>query len=261
MVDAYNFISSWQLFPEKGTYEFGSRPKSGIYRIELGESKRQLLVSMNWVTLEDQAFTSGYSVVPNGEEHPVDNYEIADTIKSSFLDMISFEIFFYKSPKPVLHVLHEITPKGYLKITQKHFQFDGQTLTNVEIYHKQLSVLPYSASVAGALIKPNEEGIIRHHALTAMEEQTNMQLTQIRQQIELLAIQAKEIQQRKELSMIIYDAKLSFSPVIGQNYYLYEKPDSTYLVSMISPKEWGDRNPYRSVASVRLLADHTWKEV
>jgi hypothetical protein len=35
MVDAYNFLASWQLFPEKGTYEFGSRPKSGIYKIEL----------------------------------------------------------------------------------------------------------------------------------------------------------------------------------------------------------------------------------
>ncbi len=157
---------------------------------------------------------------------------------------------------------HEITPKGYLKITQKHPQPDGTTRTNVEIYHRQMSVLPYSASVSGALIKPNEEGIIRHHALTAMEEQTNMQLTQIRQQIELLAIQAKEIQQRKELSMIIYDAKLSFNPVIGQTYYLYEKEDGTHLVSMVGPREWGVKIPYKSfVAAVKLLADHTWKEV
>ena len=261
MVDAYNFISSWQLFPEKGTYEFGSRPKSGIYRIELGEGKKQLNISMNWVTLEDQAFTSMYRILPNGEEYSFDDVDIADTVKSSFTDLISFEILFYRSQQLVFHVLHEITPKGYLKVIQKRFLPDGQALTNSEIYHKQLSVMPYSASVAGALIKPNEEGIIRHHALTAMEEQTNMQLTQIRQQIELLAIQAKEIQQRKELSMIIYDAKLSFSPVIGQTYYLYEKSDSTYLVSMISPKEWGNKNPYKSVASVRLFADHTWKEL
>ena len=64
----------------------------------------------------------------------------------------------------------------------------------MEIYHKQLSVLPYSASVSGAVIKANEEGIIKHKALTAMEEQTNMQLEQIRKQIELLALQAHEIQ-------------------------------------------------------------------
>lgn len=89
-----------------------------------------------------------------------------------------------------------------------------------------------------------------------------MQLTQIRQQIELLAIQAKEIQQRKELSVIIYDAKLSFSPVIGQIYYLYEKDDGSHLVSMVGPKEWGPKIPFKAfVAAVKLLADHTWKEV
>ena len=262
MVEAYNFLASWQLFPEKGTYEFGARPKSGNYRIEFGESKKQLTISMNWVSLEDQAFTSQYSVVSNGEEQYSDNPEIADTVKSSFIDSINFETHFYKNHVLILHVLHEITPKGYLEVTQQHKKADGTALVNVEIYHKQLSVLPYSASVAGAVIKPNEAGIIRHHALTAMEEQTNMQLTQIRQQIELLAIQAKEIQQRKELSMIIYDAKLSFNPVISQMYYLYEKSGGDYLVSMIGPKEWGAKIPYKSfVAAVVLLADHTWKEV
>jgi hypothetical protein len=125
-----------------------------------------------------------------------------------------------------------------------------------------MSVLPYSASVAGALVKPTEEGVIRHKALTAMEEQTNMQLDQIRKQIELLALQAQEIHKRKELSMLIYNAKLSFKPEIGQIYYLYQKQDETYMISLISPKEWGEAMPYKKfVAAVQLLADHTWKEI
>ena len=63
--------------------------------------------------------------------------------------------------------------------------------------------------------------------------------------------------------MIIYDAQISFIPVIGQTYFLYEKADASHLVSMISPIEWGrSKNPYKSfVATVRLLADHTWNEV
>jgi len=240
----------------------GNRPKSGIYRIEFGENKKHLSISMNWVSLEDQAFSSSYTVLADGDEQPLDHSDIGDTIKCQFIDSTQFEVHFYKKSQVQLHVHHEITPKGYLKVTQKHFQSSETPLTNMEIYHKQLSVLPYSASVAGAVIKPNEQGLIRHHALTAMEEQTNMQLTQIRQQIELLAIQAKEIQHRKELSMLIYDARLSFSPVIGQTYYLYEKADGNHLVSMIGPKEWGSGNPYKSfVAAVVLLADHTWKEI
>lgn len=262
MVEAYNFLASWQLFPEKGTYELGGRPKSGIYKIAFGESKKQLSISMNWVTLEDQAFVSSYAVLADGDEHAMESNEMGDTVKCLFVDSTHFETHFFAKRKLQLQVFHEITPKGYLKVTQKHAEPNGQALTNIEIYHKQLSVLPYSASVSGAVIKPNEQGLIRHHALTAMEEQTNMQLTQIRQQIELLAIQAKEIQHRKELSMIIYDAKLSFAPVIGQTYYLYEKSDGAYLVSMIGPKEWSSKSPYKSfMAAVVLLADHTWKEI
>lgn len=260
MVDAYNFLASWQLFPERGTYECGSRPKSGIFKIELGGTGRHLVISMNCVSLEDHAFTSQYSVMPTGEEFPFDDAEVGETIQARFIDSISFETIFSKGGKPALRVLHEITPKGYLKVTQEHHRAEG-VLTDVETYHKQLSVLPYSASVSGAVIKPNEAGIIRHHALSAMEEQTNMQLTQIRQQIELLAIQAKEIQKRKELSMIIYNAEINFAPVIGQTYNLYERADGAHLISMIGPKEWGRSFPYKSfVATVVLLADHTWKE-
>jgi hypothetical protein len=262
MVEAYNFLGSWQLFPEKGSYEFSARPRSGIYRIDFGEAKKELKISMNWVTLEDHAFHSAYTVVPDGEEHPVEHIDIADTIRTVFTETTSFENHFFRSGMEILRVAHEITPKGYLKVTHRSILPDGNIETNTEIYHRQLSVLPYSASVSGALIKPNEEGVIRHHALTAMEEQTNMQLTQIRQQIELLAIQAKEIQHRKELSMLIYDARLSFNPVIGQVYYLYEKDDSSHLLSLVGPKEWGKKIPFKSfVAAVKLLADHTWTEV
>ncbi|HCW05780.1 MAG TPA: hypothetical protein DGG95_00240 [Cytophagales bacterium] len=187
---------------------------------------------------------------------------MADALKIEFTNQLLFTTTFVRENKIILKVLHEITPKGYLKITQTHF-VSSKELTNTEIYHKQFSVLPYSASVSGAVIKPNEQGVIRHQALSAMEEQTNMQLTQIRQQIELLAIQAKEIQKRKELSMIIYDAKLNFAPIIGQRYFLYEETEGKHLVSMIGPKEWGSKgHPYKDfVAEVKLLADHTWVEM
>ena len=163
----------------------------------------------------------------------------------------------------MLHVVHEIMPNGYLRITEKGFTENEKPYINTEYFHKQMSVLPYSSSVSGAVIRPTKEGVIRHKALTAMEEQTNMQLDQIRRQIELLALQAQEIQQRKELSMLIYKTKLSFSPVIGQCYYLYEKKDGTNILSLISPKEWGGgAGPFQKfIAAVQLLADHTWREV
>ena len=262
MVKAYNFLASWQLFPEKGTYELGERPKSAIYKINSAGNKNGLEFTHSWVTLENKAYASTYEVIADGDLHDFNDHEIADEVQVSFIDSISFELHFYKTRQAAMHVVHEIMPNGYLKVTQQGFQPKGAPFTNVEFYHKQMSVLPYAASVAGALVKPNEEGVIRHKALTAMEEQTNMQLEQIRKQIELLALQAQEIHKRKELSMMIYNAKLSFRPEIGQTYYLYEKNDGAHMISLISPKEWGASMPYKGfVAAVKLLADHTWMEV
>ncbi|MGB8193571.1 MAG: DUF2452 domain-containing protein [Chitinophagaceae bacterium] len=262
MVQAYNFLASWQLFPEKGTYEYGERPKSGIYKIEANNESKELIIHHNWVSLENQAFASQYRVTVEPGLQDFADAALADHTQTSFPDGISFNIHFYRSGQVSLHVVHEIMPNGYLKITQQGIRPDNSSYINSEIYHKQLSVLPYSASVAGAVIRPTEEGVIKHKALTAMEEQTNMQLEQIRKQIELLALQAQEIQKRKELSFMIYGANLSFKPNIGQTYYLYEKKDDSFMLSLISPKEWGRSTPFkRFIAAVQLLADHTWREL
>lgn len=261
MVQAYNFIGSWQLFPEKGNYEWGARPKSGIYRIEAIDNRQALRIHHSWVTLENESFASDYTIEADDKMHPFENAELANEVQVHIIDSIHMELHFYKNGQVFLHVAHELLPNGYLKITQQGFRPDGKAYTNTEVFHKQMSVLPYAASVSGAVVKATEESMIRHKALTAMEEQTNMQLEQIRKQIELLALQAQEIHQRKELSMLIYNAKLSFKPEIGQVYYLYEKNDNTHTLSLIAPTEWGKGMPYKKfVAAVQLLADHTWKE-
>jgi hypothetical protein len=261
MIQAYNFLASWQLFPEKGNYEIGERPKSGIYKIESVAGSKQLLISHNWVSLTNEAFHSEFTIDADGALHDYDKTELADKVQAVFPDSISFEIHFYKKGEIVLHVVHEIMPNGYLKLTQQGTKNDGSGYCNTEYYHKQLSVLPYSASVSGAVIRLTEEGVIKHKALTAMEEQTNMQLEQIKRQIELLALQAQEIQKRKDLSLMIYEAKLQFKPNIGQVYYLYEKKDGSHMLSLIAPGEWGSGPFKRFVAAVKLLADHTWAEL
>lgn len=263
MVQAYNFLASWQLFPEKCDYAFGERPLSGICRFRAAEDAREIHLEVSWVDIRHRAFDSGMRLVPDGRLHSLEEHPFADASLCSFTDGITFEHQLFRDGLRILHALYEIQPNGYLRVVQTGQREDGSEYVNTEFYHKQLSVLPYSASVAGAVIKPTESGVIRHKSLTAMEEQTNMQLEQIRRQIELLALQAQEIHRRKELSQIIYGAQLNFSPVIGQVYHLYERRDGTHLLSMVSPLEWGaGGGPFRKcLATVKLLADHTWMEV
>ncbi len=262
MVQAYNFLASWQLFPEKGNYEKGLSPKSGTFKLESVHNEKTISISHNWVTIENDAFYTQYQIIPNETKQPFELKDLADTYIAKIENSYLFEItFFDANDMPCLLVKKEILPNGYLKISQQYSN-GKENYSNIDIYHKQMSVLPYSSSVSGVAIRPTKEGVIKHKALTAMEEQTNMQLDQIRQQIELLARQAQELKKRKELSLMIYESKLNFKPQIGQTYHLYEKNDESNLLSLVGPKEWGKILPFKSyVGSVRLLADHTWVEV
>jgi predicted transcriptional regulator len=261
---AYNFIAAWQLFPEKGTYEKGNRPKSGYFEITQSPTNPQFIyINKSWVTLENESFIAKSEILLDAKLHPFADTDFATHVKANNDSTILLEIIFYNNDNIILEVKHEIQPNGYLKITETGKNINAEQYTNIEYFHKQMSVLPYSASVSGAVIKPTEQGLIKHKALSAMEEQTNMQLEQIRKQVELLALQAQEIQSRKELSMIIYNAKLSFQPIIGQTYHLYQGHDENHFISMINPNEWGRSSKgYKNhLAKVQLLADHTWKEV
>lgn len=93
-----------------------------------------------------------------------------------------------------------------------------------------------------------------------MAEQTNMQLDQIREQIELLARQARAIRDRAELSEKIYQAEMGFEPLIGHVYHLYEAQNGSWTLSLIGPNDWGRSFRYAAfLATVKLLADHTWE--
>jgi len=119
--------------------------------------------------------------------------------------------------------------------------------------------LPYAHNVGGVPIKPIDKGRVKGVAVQAMYEQTDAQLGQIKKQIELLAEQAKAIQDRVRISELIYQADASFKPLIGNTYHLYEKKDGTHVLSMVAPEEWGSSTPYEFVATVKLQADHTWE--
>lgn len=50
----------------------------------------------------------------------------------------------------------------------------------------------------------------------------------------------------------------NFTKVPGHVYHLYEKPDSTRYLSMLSPQDWGGQSPHPHVASYKLEYDHSW---
>lgn len=121
------------------------------------------------------------------------------------------------------------------------------------------SILEYAHSIGGFSVVPSDQGVMKGQAMSAMKEQTEMQMDQIYEQMKLLASQAQKIKRRADLSYEIYKANMGFKPLIGQIYFLYTK-DSKKTLSLIGPDEWGKSLPFdKFLAKVKLLADHTWE--
>ena len=119
--------------------------------------------------------------------------------------------------------------------------------------------LPYAHSIGGAVIIPIDEGKVKGKAMAAMYQQTQNQMDQLREQMGLIAAQAQKLHDRIKISEKIYDAKMGFEPLVGHEYFLYIRKSGEYLLSMVSPEQWGKTIPYEKFqGKVRLLADHTW---
>ncbi len=121
-------------------------------------------------------------------------------------------------------------------------------------------LIAFAHTVGSALIKPEDKGKIKGQALAAMHDQTDREYNRIMHDMKVLLDQARTLQTRVDISERIYNAGISFKPVIHQVYHLYLREDGTDLLSMIAPNEWGaNRKNLVYQESVRLLADHTWE--
>jgi len=139
------------------------------------------------------------------------------------------------------------------------FEMEHNPINKIKVAENP-GLLEYAHTAGGAVIKPEDMGKTKGKAQLAMRQQTQENLNKIYRQMELLANQAKEIKNRIDISERIYDAQMGFEPIIGMQYYLYEKKDGKDVLSMVAPNEWGRSFPYNQfLAKVFLLADHTWK--
>ena len=121
-----------------------------------------------------------------------------------------------------------------------------------------LSLLPYAHMRGGFPVKPDDIGKAKGIAITAMEEQVQVQLKQIYDQVDTLARQAKEIRTRAEISYKIYQCDMKFVPTPGHVYHLYEDRRGNPTLSMIEPENLGPL-AHKHLATVKQLHDHTWE--
>jgi len=56
---------------------------------------------------------------------------------------------------------------------------------------------------------------------------------------------------------LIYNSEYSFQPIVGETYYLYQKENGIYFLSIIKPSEWKQNH----IGSFRLLNNGVWEKL
>jgi hypothetical protein len=109
------------------------------------------------------------------------------------------------------------------------------------------NVLPYATSVGAPMIKVDDVVAWKSRGVHAVNKEFQAKFNQLKLQYESLL-------QEFEWNELVYNAKFSFEPVIGEIYHLYASNDGSHFLSLIGPTEW--KREY--IGTFQLNSDKKW---
>lgn len=121
---------------------------------------------------------------------------------------------------------------------------------NTETQKYDAALKPYATSVGAPVITTTNNTVWKNRAVTKINQKVNAKY------LELKAEYQKMIEEF-EYNKIIFEAKFTFEPIIGEIYHLYKRKNGESFLSIISP----DQCDFNSLGSFYLNADQTWKKI
>lgn len=109
------------------------------------------------------------------------------------------------------------------------------------------SLLPYSTNVGAPVIKMDDVVSWKSRGISNVNKEFENKFNEIK-------IQYLNLMKEYEWNELVYNAKFSFEPVIGEIYHLYIGEDGIYFLSLISPQEWNKEH----IGTFKLNSDKKW---
>ena len=109
------------------------------------------------------------------------------------------------------------------------------------------SLLPYSTSVGAPVIKIDDVVSWKSRSISNVNKEFENKFNELR-------IQYQNLMQEYEWNELVYNAKFSFEPVIGEIYHLYHGENGVNFLSLISPLEWNKEH----IGTFKLNSDKKW---
>lgn len=109
------------------------------------------------------------------------------------------------------------------------------------------NILPYATNVGAPVIRVDDVVSWKSRGIDNVNKELGNKFNELR-------IQYQKLMEEYEWNELVYSAKFSFEPVIGEIYHLYRDANAVNFLSLIGPQEWNREH----IGTFKLNSDKKW---
>ena len=109
------------------------------------------------------------------------------------------------------------------------------------------NVLPYATGVGAPVIRVDDVVSWKSRGIDNVNKELGNKFNELK-------LQYEKLMQEYEWNELVYSAKFSFEPVIGEIYHLYRDAAGVNFLSLIGPNEWNKEH----IGTFKLNSDKKW---
>ena len=109
------------------------------------------------------------------------------------------------------------------------------------------NILPYGTNVGAPIIRVDDVVSWKNRGISNVNKEFANKFNELK-------LQYQKLMEEFEWNELVYNARFSFEPVIGEIYHLYIGDDANHFLSLIGPTEWNKEH----IATFKLNSDKKW---
>ena len=112
------------------------------------------------------------------------------------------------------------------------------------------SLKPYASNVSAPVITATDTLAWKNRSINKINHKVKTKFLELKEQYE-------NLMQEFEYNQLIFNAKFSFEPIVGETYHLYKRKNGESFLSLIAPHQC----TFESLGSFYLNAEQIWEKV
>ncbi|TVZ08872.1 uncharacterized protein DUF2452 [Cellulophaga sp. RHA_52] len=121
---------------------------------------------------------------------------------------------------------------------------------NVENQKYDAALKPYATSVGAPVITTTDNIAWKNRSINKVNHKLEARYLELKAEYDAML-------EQYEYNKLIFDAKFTFEPIVGQTYHLYKRENNESFLSIIKPNECN----FNFIGSFYLNAELIWEKV